>query len=179
MSRLTLILGGARSGKSSYAVRLAKGKGQSVTFLATAQPLDAEMQARIQKHKEERPANWETLEIPLQIVAAIPQIRSELVILDCLTLWVSNLLMEYVTDERVDEASFFQGLQRETEALLQAIRRSEQEWLVVSNEVGLGLVPVYPIGRVYRDALGWVNQQFAAEADEVLWMVAGIAVKVK
>ena len=179
MSRITLILGGARSGKSSYALKLAEETRKSVTFIATAQAFDDEMSARIQKHKAERPVSWETLELPLQIAPSVPQIKSDLVILDCITLWVTNLLMQFVNDDLVDEAPFMQASQAETEKLLAAIRNTEQDWLIVSNEVGLSLVPPYQMGRVYRDVLGWVNQRFAQEADKVIFMVAGIPMNVK
>lgn len=179
MSRITLILGGARSGKSSYALKLAEETRKSVTFIATAQAFDDEMSARIQKHKAERPAGWETLELPLHIAPSVSQIKSDLVILDCITLWVTNLLMQFVNDDLVDEAPFMQASQAETEKLLAAIRNTEQDWLIVSNEVGLSLVPPYQMGRVYRDALGWVNQRLAQEADKVIFMVAGIPMSVK
>lgn len=179
MSKITLILGGARSGKSSHALNLAKESHKSVTFIATAQAFDDEMSARIQKHKAERPANWETLELPLNIAQSISQIQSEVVILDCMTLWVTNLLMQFVKGDLVDEAPFMHTTQTETEALLTAIQNTQQEWLIVSNEVGLGLVPPYQMGRVYRDGLGWANQYLAKEAECVLFMVAGIPIKVK
>src|SRR5262245_7279311 len=99
MANLTLILGGARSGKSSYAQKLAEQSGKSVTFLATAQALDEEMSVRIQKHKSERPADWQTLEVPLGIASRAKEIQSEVVILDCITLLLSNLLMEFVKDD--------------------------------------------------------------------------------
>lgn len=179
MSRITLILGGARSGKSSYALKLAEESRKSVTFIATAQAFDDEMSARIQKHKAERPVSWETLELPLHIAPSVSQIKSDLVILDCITLWVTNLLMQFVNDDLVDEAPFMQASKAETEKLLAAIRNTEQDWLIVSNEVGLSLVPPYQMGRVYRDALGWVNQRLAQEADKVIFMVAGIPMNVK
>lgn len=179
MSRITLILGGARSGKSSYALKLAEESRKSVTFIATAQAFDDEMSARIQKHKAERPASWETLELPLHIAPSVSQIKSDVVILDCITLWVTNLLMQFVNDDLVDEAPFMQASQAETEKLLAAIRNTELDWLIVSNEVGLSLVPPYQMGRVYRDALGWVNQRLAQEADKVILMVAGIPMNVK
>ena len=179
MSQITLILGGARSGKSSHALWLAEESRKPVTFIATAQAYDEEMSARIQKHKSERPANWETLELPLHITPMVSQIKSDVVILDCVTLWVTNLLMQYVKDDLVDEIPFMQAAQAETEALLAAIQKSKQEWLIISNEVGLGLVPPYQMGRVYRDALGWVNQRLAQEADTVILMVAGIPMMVK
>lgn len=179
MSRITLILGGARSGKSSNALRLAEELRKSVTFIATAQATDDEMSARIQKHKVERPAGWETLELPLDITPNVLQIKSEVVVLDCITLWVTNLMMQYVADDLVDESPFMQTAQAETESLVAAIRKTEQEWLIVSNEVGFGLVPPYQMGRVFRDALGRVNQRLAQEADAVILMVAGIPMIVK
>lgn len=179
MSNITLILGGARSGKSSHALKLAEESRKSVTFIATAQPFDDEMSARIQKHKAERPAHWETLELPLHIAPNVAQIKSDVVILDCLTLWMTNLMMQFVKDDLVDEVPFMRAAQTESESLLAAIRKTEQEWLIVSNEVGLGLVPPYPMGRVFRDGLGWVNQRLAKEADSVLFMVAGIPMVVK
>ena len=179
MANITLILGGARSGKSSYAQSLAEETGKFVTFLATAQPLDDEMSARIQKHRAERPASWETLEIPLDIATHVRQIKSDIVILDCITLLVSNLLMQFVQQDLVDEALFLASLQKEMNELLSMLRTTDQHWLIISNEVGLGLVPEYQMGRVYRDGLGWANQTLAREAEKVLWMVAGIPMIVK
>jgi adenosylcobinamide kinase/adenosylcobinamide-phosphate guanylyltransferase len=176
---LTLILGGARSGKSSHAQSLAEATGQPVTFLATAQALDGEMLARIQKHRAERPAGWATLEIPCDIPAHAAEIKSEVVILDCVTLLVSNLLMQFVKDDLVDEAPFMLAVQKEIEDLMAIIRGRDQDWFIISNEVGLGLVPPYQMGRVYRDALGWANQRLAREADKVTFMVAGIPTTIK
>jgi adenosylcobinamide kinase/adenosylcobinamide-phosphate guanylyltransferase len=178
-SKITLLLGGARSGKSSYAQTLAENSGKSVTYLATAQALDDEMSERIQKHQAERPTHWQTLEIPLNIASHIGEIKSELVILDCMTLLTTNLLMQFVKDDLVDEALFTESAHNELANLLAAIRASEQEWLIISNEIGLGLVPPYQMGRVYRDVLGWANQRLAREADKVIFMVAGIAMGVK
>jgi adenosylcobinamide kinase / adenosylcobinamide-phosphate guanylyltransferase len=178
-NHITLILGGARSGKSSYAQSLAEGMGKSVTFLATAQALDAEMSARIQKHRLERPARWETLEIQFDIASHIQQIKSDVVILDCITLLISNLLMQYVKDDLIDEAPFMTAVQKEINELINVIREHGQDWLIVSNEVGLGLVPPYQMGRVYRDAIGWANQRLAREADKVIFMIAGIPTTIK
>ena len=179
MANMTLILGGARSGKSSYAQNLAEETGKSVTFLATAQALDDEMSARIQKHRAERPAHWATLEIPLDIATHVRQIRSDIVILDCITLLVSNLLMQFVQQNLVDEALFLSSLQKEMNELLSGLRTIDQHWLIISNEVGLGLVPEYQMGRVYRDGLGWANQKLAREAEKIVFMVAGIPMIVK
>lgn len=178
-NHITLILGGARSGKSSYAQSLAEESGKTVTFIATAQALDEEMSARIQKHRAERLANWETLEIPVGIASHAQQIRSNLVILDCVTLLVSNLLMQFVKDDLVDEKPFMLAVQKEMDELLLEIREHEQSWIIVSNELGLGLIPPYQMGRVYRDWLGWANQRLAREADKVIFMVAGIPTVIK
>jgi len=179
MSKITLILGGARSGKSSYAQRLAEETGKSVTFIATAEALDEEMSARIQKHRAERPSNWETLEVPFGVASHMQRIKSNIVILDCITLLISNLLMQFVKDDLVDEAQFKLAVQKEIEELVIAIGAQEKDWIIISNELGLGLVPPYQMGRVYRDWLGWANQRLAREADKVIFMVAGIPMVVK
>src|SRR5512141_1985477 len=179
MGKLTLILGGARSGKSSYAQHLAEETGKSVTFVATAQALDEEMSARIQKHRLERPAGWQTIEIPLGIAPRISQIKSEVVVLDCVTLLVNNLMMQFIKDDLVEEMPFTQAVQKEIDELIGNIREQNQDWLMISNEVGLGLVPPYQMGRVYRDVLGWANQRLARAADKVIFMVAGIPMVVK
>jgi adenosylcobinamide kinase/adenosylcobinamide-phosphate guanylyltransferase len=178
MGTLVLILGGARSGKSSYAQSLAEATGQFVTFIATAQALDEEMSARIQKHRAERPANWETLEIPFEIASRV-QVKSNIVILDCVTLLISNLLMQFVKNDIVDEAPYLAAVQKEINGLISLLRSSDQDWLIISNEVGMGLVPPYQMGRVYRDAIGWANQRLAREADKVIFMVAGIPTTIK
>src|SRR5215216_2099585 len=177
--KITLILGGARSGKSSYAQRLAEEAGNSVTFVATAQALDDEMAARIQKHQAERPSGWQTLEIPFDIASCVHPIKSKVVILDCITLLITNLLMQYVKDDLVDETPFLAAVHKEMDELINALQEEQQNWLIVSNELGLGLVPPYQMGRVYRDALGWANQRLAREADQVIFMVAGIPTKIK
>ena len=179
MPKITLILGGARSGKSSYAQSLAEESGKTVTFLATAQALDDEMSARIQKHRVERSLNWETLEVPLGIAAYAEQIKSDIVILDCITLLVSNLLMRFVKDDLVDEEPFIIEVEKEVNQLIAKMLAQKQDWIIVSNELGLGLVPPYQMGRVYRDGLGWANQRLAREADKVIFMVAGIPTVIK
>jgi adenosylcobinamide kinase/adenosylcobinamide-phosphate guanylyltransferase len=149
-----------------------------VTFIATAQALDEEMSARIQKHRAERPANWETLEIPFEIASRL-QVKSNLVILDCVTLLISNLLMQFVKNDIVNEAPYLAAVQKEINGLISLLRSSDQDWLIISNEVGMGLVPPYQMGRVYRDAIGWANQRLAREADKVIFMVAGIPTTIK
>ena len=176
---LTLILGGARSGKSTYASRLAQERGgDDVLFVATAQALDDEMAARIEAHRRDRPAAWRTLEAPRQTGEAI--LRAEpgaMVLVDCLTLLVSNAVLALPESASATEAEA--AALAETEGLITAYRRGSGSWIVISNEVGLGLVPAYPVGRTYRDALGRANQRLAAEADEVVLMVAGIPLKIK
>jgi adenosylcobinamide kinase / adenosylcobinamide-phosphate guanylyltransferase len=178
---LTLILGGARSGKSDHAEQVARASGRSVLFIATAQPFDDEMRERIKKHRAARPAKWKTLEAPVQVGSALisqaSQLKADVVILDCITLLVSNVLLALPEDSSVEQV--LQNVQAEIEALLRAQAELGGQWLVVSNEVGLGVVPPYPLGRVYRDALGWANQSLARAADKVILMVAGIPTVIK
>ena len=180
MGKLTFILGGARSGKSSYAQRLAHELGKAVTFIATAQALDDEMSARIQKHRADRPKDWKTLEIPIEISNYLRKNseQTDIYLLDCITLLANNVFMRFIENDLVHEEKAKQALEHEIDELLKYIHEHEQEWIVISNEVGLGLVPPYQMGRVYRDLLGWANQRLAKEADEVFWMVAGIAVPI-
>jgi adenosylcobinamide kinase/adenosylcobinamide-phosphate guanylyltransferase len=181
MGRLTLILGGARSGKSTFAQRLAEMCAGSVAFIATAQAGDAEMARRIKAHRQERPARWKTYEIPVGIATAwrSQSLAADLVILDCLTFLVSNLLLQAATDlDAPDEKRAAMLVAEEIEALVSLIQETACDWIVVSNEVGMGLVPPYPLGRIYRDWLGWANQRLAAIADEVYLLVAGIPVPI-
>ena len=177
-SRLMFILGGARSGKSQYALQLAAESGKSVLFVATAEAGDEEMRDRITAHRLSRPQAWETLEAPLLVGKAILESNpSGLVLVDCLTLLASNVLGLF--SEPYERQEYEAALDEEIEGLLEAYRRTEAEWLVISNEVGLGVVPATPAGRLYRDALGKANQRVAQEADEVVLMAAGIAMKIK
>jgi len=173
-AQLTLILGGARSGKSTFAERLAATRDGRVTYLATAQAHDDEMVARIAKHRADRPPHWRTVECPLDPAAALRAHAAETdcFLLDCLTLLVSNLLL-------ADLESCEQTVQRALDALLTAYREAETDLILVSNEVGLGLVPEYPLGRTYRDLLGRANQHLAAQADAVYYLVAGLPLNVK
>ncbi len=174
--RLTLVLGGVRAGKSSYAQRLASEGGGRVLFAATAQAGDPDMAARIQAHRRDRPADWDTLEEPIDLVGALSGVanRYNTVLLDCLTLWVSNLLLR-----SADVDSSRAGILTETEWLLDVYRRGSASWVVVSNEVGLGVVPPTRLGRVFADELGRVNQLVAAAADDVYFMAAGLPMALK
>jgi len=173
--RLTLILGGARSGKSDFAQALARKRGgDAVVFVATAQARDEEMRARIEAHRARRPAAWQTLEAPREVARTLQNAQGapQVVVIDCLTLLVTNILL---ADERGVEAQ----LTDEVDALIAWQRAHATEMIVVSNEVGWGIVPAYPLGRAYRDCLGWINQRMARQADEVFLMVAGLPVEIK
>jgi adenosylcobinamide kinase/adenosylcobinamide-phosphate guanylyltransferase len=177
--QLTLILGGARSGKSSYAEQLAVESGGTVLYVATAQAWDAEMAARIAAHQAQRPAGWQTLEAPCAVGAAIGAAdkAADVVLVDCMTLLANNVLIALPED--AGEAEATAALMAEVDSLLAAYAAGDASWLVVSNEVGLGIVPAYPLGRLYRDALGRANQRLAAAADRVVFMVAGLPMVVK
>lgn len=178
--RLTLILGGARSGKSDFAEALAlKRGGGAVLFVATAEALDEEMRVRIDLHRRGRDPRWQTLEVPRavpQAVCSAPYAR--VVLLDCVTLWVSNTLL---STERgnVGSGDTVKEMLTEVDDLLEWYCAAEVELIVVSNEVGMGLVPANETSRAYRDLLGMVNKQLASAADEVYWLCAGLAIEIK
>jgi adenosylcobinamide kinase/adenosylcobinamide-phosphate guanylyltransferase len=175
---LILVLGGARSGKSDYAEKLAAQLGRPVLYIATAQAGDDDMAARIAAHRQNRPAHWQTLEAPRHIAQALAQIHSPapVLLLDCLTLLVSNILL---TMETEPQAAIEAAVYAELDALAAMQQKLGATLIVVSNEVGLGLVPSYALGRVYRDVLGRANQRLAAQAHRVLFMVAGLPLTVK
>ena len=175
---MTLILGGARSGKSHYAQELVKRSGQTALFLATATASDEEMRARIAAHRAARPAGWQTLEAPLQAGEAIRKAPpTDWVLLDCVTMLASNILLSL--PEPVQETAFDLLLDTELDSLMEVFENSRANWVIVSNEVGLGLVPPYPLGRFFRDGLGRANQRLAQAANTVLLMVAGIPMAIK
>ena len=162
---LTFLLGGARSGKSTLATELASSSGARVTVIATGEARDDEMAARIASHRAERPAAWRTVEEPLELEAALAAVPAEsAVIVDCLSLWVANLIERGDDDGEVEAFS---------ERVADVARKRMPPTIVVSNEVGLGIVPASPLGRRYRDVLGRVNAQWAAVADEAALVVAG------
>ena len=165
---LTLLLGGARSGKSTFAVELGRAWAGSVTFLATAEPLDDDMTHRIDRHRAERPP-WATVEEPLDLDGALGAVAADhLVIVDCLTLWVSNLLLAGVGEEQIAERA-------RAAAEIAAARPAPV--VAITNEVGWGIVPANELARVYQDALGRTNQCWAAAAARSLLLVAGRAVQ--
>ncbi|HEX2424391.1 MAG TPA: bifunctional adenosylcobinamide kinase/adenosylcobinamide-phosphate guanylyltransferase [Actinomycetota bacterium] len=162
---LTFLLGGARSGKSRLAVSLASSCGARVTFIATAEGRDHEMSERIDAHRAARPAAWTTLEEPLDLARAVDAIGyDEVVVVDCLSLWVSNAFEAGMTANAIAETA---------RAVAGTLARRSMPVIGVSNEVGLGIVPMHPLGRAYRDALGTVNAVWAAAAERTFLVVAG------
>ena len=172
--RSDLILGGVRSGKSRLALRLAAAipRGSRGAFLATAQALDGDMEARIARHRAERPAGWATLEEPYDVVAACESLagRVDVVVLDCVTLWVANLLLRGDEEKSILAAAA---------ALADYLAERRFSLIIVSNEVGAGVHPPTEVGLQFRDALGSVNQRIAAAADRVSYMVAGLPMTIK
>ena len=176
---LILLLGGARAGKSTHAMKLAqdgeRASGDEICFIATAQALDEDMTKRIARHRAERPIHWRTIEEPCQIDEALRQAsEARIVIVDCLTLFVSNWLMRHEHEHECE-----QFVRRITRNFLATASTRQQTIICVSNEVGLGVVPDTNLGRVFRDLLGRVNQEFAAAADEVYLITAGLPLQLK
>jgi adenosylcobinamide kinase/adenosylcobinamide-phosphate guanylyltransferase len=163
---LTLVLGGARSGKSRFAEELIMRAPAPWTYVATAEALDEEMKKRIAHHRNRRDARWETVDVPLDLAGKLAGISGP-VLIDCLTLWLSNVML---AGRDVDA---------ESEKLVAALARAKGPVAAVSNEVGLGLVPETPLGRAFRDAQGRLNQRVAAVADRVIFMAAGLPLNLK
>jgi adenosylcobinamide kinase/adenosylcobinamide-phosphate guanylyltransferase len=169
---VTLVLGGVRSGKSRYAQLLAE-RSQRVAFIATAERRDdEEMRQKIARHRSERPKHWTTIEEPLQLATSIGMaaIRSDTVLVDCLTLYASNLMEAFDTAQLIHE---------QLDALCAELHSVPCPVILVSNEVGSGVVPAYALGRQFRDLVGEINQRVAAVADTVLMMVAGLPLALK
>lgn len=170
MSEITLILGGARSGKNNFAEKVAQGANK-VVYIATAEALDDEMRERIENHKEERPSSWKTIEAPNDLTKSIRQINSkvDMVIIDCLTIYTSNLIVKFSKKEVLKNIA----------DMLSFLNNLDCKIIFISNEVGMGIVPDNKMARDYRDILGKINQRVAEVAKEVYLMVAGIPVKIK
>lgn len=170
VARLILIGGGARSGKSRLALTLARERTGACAFVATAEARDDEMRARIAQHVRERDGVFRTYEVPLELASALAGLAEDLVVIDCLTLWLSNLLCAGADEAEIDPR---------ISQLLQVIGDRPGEVLVVTNEVGLGIVPEHALGRVFRDAAGRAHQRLAAAADEVYFGALGIMLRIK
>ena len=179
----TLILGGARSGKSRFAQELARKMSGDVLFVATAEAGDSDMHRRIQAHKKERPSEWHTLEATTGIGTCIEQNTGDVkvVLIDCITLLVNNVLCQHNTKEMetIEDPVLETEVMNEINQLVQCMQKVNTNFIIVSNEVGLGLVPDNRMGRLYRDLLGKANQALSQSMDEVYLLVAGIPLKVK
>ena len=184
--KITFITGGARSGKSKLAENTALKTGQKVIYLATAQALDEEMANRIKIHQQRRPDNWTTIEEPRFLSRVLKDISTDrsyesydIILIDCLALLVSN----WLPLEKASDTSQWDNLRTELldeiKAMISEMEKIQKDFIIVSNEVGLGIVPEYPLARLYRDLLGEVNQIVAASADEVIFMVSGLPMKLK
>lgn len=186
-AQLILILGGARSGKSTFAEQLAQRSERSVAFIATATASDEDMRDRIMRHRAARPSHWHTIEEPLKLAEALRQAANvaDVILLDCITVWLSNWLFSLGDPDHVDAAAISSSY---TESALGAIEEllttltvlgTSKTLIAVTNEVGLGIVPAYALGRIYRDVLGRVNQRLATAAANVYLMIAGLGVDIK
>ena len=170
---LYLITGGARSGKSRYAETLARQLGgDDVLYIATLEALDEELKRRAARHRRQRPAAWRTVETPLEVAPAIAKSLEAVILLDCLSGFVTNLLLKF---EVLGEEEALEAVLRAVDNLVNTLKSSDKQIIVVTNEVGHGVVPAYPLGRWYRDALGLANQRVAYEADAVCLMTVGLA----
>lgn len=177
-----LVIGGARSGKTAHAIAVAKAlsaaRGANVTYVATAQALDEEMRHRIALHRAERPATWRTLEAPAGLAQALRDWREPgILVIDCLTLWLSNALLKDFREEA--PTAPLPAWEAERDQFLQWLQAVRGEVLLISNEVGQGIVPLSPLARRFQDEQGRLNQMLAAACDRVTWVVAGIAVPIK
>jgi adenosylcobinamide kinase/adenosylcobinamide-phosphate guanylyltransferase len=182
---MILVTGGAKSGKSLFAEKLAAGLSGNVVYVATAEVLDREMEGRVARHRARRTADWTTLEAPRDLgfaLAALPP-SAGAVLVDCLTIWTSNRLLALGEPESAGWLDAVDDLQNtlchELEALAELAHAGTRHLVVVTNEVGYGVVPDTPLGRVFRDLLGSVNQRAAGLADHVFLVVAGLATEVK
>ncbi|WP_027363753.1 bifunctional adenosylcobinamide kinase/adenosylcobinamide-phosphate guanylyltransferase [Desulfotruncus alcoholivorax] len=176
---IVLVIGGARSGKSDVAERYASSLSNQVIYLATAGVQDEEMARRVKLHRERRPENWPTIEEKRHlgnVLAKLP--AGSIVLVDCLTIWITNWLLDETAEDLSDEEKEARILQ-ETSNFIKAAQDNRLRLIMVSNEVGYGLVPGNALGRLFRDIAGKVNQYVAAMADKVFWVVAGIPVEIK
>jgi Adenosyl cobinamide kinase/adenosyl cobinamide phosphate guanylyltransferase len=183
--KIILITGGARSGKSTYAEKLAESFGENILYIATAIPFDDEMRLRIKKHREQRPAYWETVEAYKDMHLALEgKLRARnAVLLDCITVMVTNILFEicpYFDKINIEDIDMLEeSVNNQIDRLVEIAKASGVPFIMVTNETGMGIVPDNKISRIFRDFAGRVNQKLAAAASEVYLCVSGIPVKIK
>jgi adenosylcobinamide kinase/adenosylcobinamide-phosphate guanylyltransferase len=172
MKETILVIGGCRSGKSRHALYMAEQVTGHRIFIATCIPQDKEMEQRVLHHQQQRNATWETIEVPIFLPEAINTfgVKGHVLVVDCLTLWISNLIMEDQNPAKIDTHIV---------ELIRTLEKSECPVILVSNEVGCGIVPEHKLARLFRDITGFANQKVAGCADGVIWMMAGIPVKIK
>ena len=172
MKKITLMIGGCKSGKSRHALELAEKLNSRRIFIATCIPFDEELKERISRHQQERDETWKTVDVPINLPEAISAHdgNNTVLLVDCLTLWINNLLMASEDQSYVDQ---------NVEKLLQSLSRARCPVILVANEVGAGIVPENRLARLFRDAAGSANQRIAAAADQVIYMVAGIPMTIK
>ncbi len=172
MKEIVFVTGGCRSGKSRFALEFADSHFEEKVFVATCEAGDEEMRTRIEQHQRTRGSDWQTVEVPTAIAEAVSSHRSkvDVILIDCLTLWVNNLLAEGGSQEEIFAHA---------DAFIQAIDEARCSVILVSNEVGCGIVPENELARRFRDVMGLVNQKVAACADTVVWMVAGVPAPIK
>lgn len=185
MSNITLVTGGARSGKSNFAESLCKSQNNRTAYIATSIPFDEEMKNRIKKHQESRPKEWKTYEIYKDIFSIVEELgqNHDTVILDCITLLVNNLMFTYGIDvdkansEELNELESY--IQDQIKKLLEAVKKTNLYFVIVSNEIGMGIVPENKLARIYGDFVGRANQLISKYSNEVYFVVSGIPMKVK
>ena len=185
MSNIILVTGGARSGKSSFAESLCKNQNNRIAYIATSIAFDDEMKNRVKKHQESRPKEWRTYEIYKDIYSIIDEIgeKHDTVIMDCVTLMVNNLMFTYgidvdkATSKELDELENY--IRDQIEKLLDAVKKTNLYFVIVSNEIGMGIVPANKLSRIYSDFVGRANQLIGKYIDEVYFVVSGIPMKVK
>lgn len=176
---IVLVIGGARSGKSAVAERYASSMNSKVVYIATAGVQDEEMARRVELHRERRPASWPTIEEKYYLDGVLTKLSAgSVVLVDCLTIWITNWLLDKTIEDLSAEAKEARVLQ-ETSNFIKAAQDNKLKLIMVSNEVGYGLVPDNELGRLFRDIAGRVNQYVVAMADKVFWVVAGIPLEIK
>lgn len=177
--KLILVLGGSRSGKSEFAEKIAADTNKRVAYIATASICDEEMAKRVKLHQERRPGNWVTVEEEIDVPGVLGKYgQGDVLLLDCVTVWITNLLINQQSDQKTTSIKIERHILAQAARIAEAVEYGA-DLIVVSSEVGLGLIPEYPLGRIFRDLAGKVNQLLAAKADSVFLLVAGIPMEIK